>query len=443
MYMHSRSRQRISRLPMMIGSVVMLSSAIFSLSQTRPALSDAQVQSSVLSSLASAPELASQLINVSTTAGVVSLSGSVQNHSQRLHADQIASTTVGVQRVVDQLTIAGQSASVNVSAIDHGILQSDGTYAPREQGGQEQPSQENSSQVSTSEVPPPNGPDTDPYGRPLNGQQQSPEQMHRYLDSQQAAQHPMDGAYQQPGYGQPYANQQPLYSQPYAQPAGQPGGQAVTIPAGTIIRMRVNQHLTSRDVNVGTLFDGTVVNDIVSSGQVAIPRGAFVQGIVVDVASSGHLAGRGELGLKLTKVTLGGQNYPIVSDVFSSHGGDKTIQTVNSTVGLGALGAIFGAVAGGGAGAAIGAGVGGAAGLGASAASGRGDVYIPSEAVLSFHLLQPASVTTVSQAEMQRLAYGVPAGDGHVRRVIGRYPCPNYGPAVYPRYYGPHGYYRY
>jgi hypothetical protein len=201
----------------------------------------------------------------------------------------------------------------------------------------------------------------------------------------------------------------------------------------------VNQHISSHDIKAGTPFNAIVVNDIVSGGQVAIPRGTQVTGTVVDATSSGTLKGRGELGLALTQITLGGQTYPITSDVFTAHGGDKTTQTVNSAIGLGALGAIFGAVAGGGAGAAIGAGIGGAAGIGASAASGRGDVFIPSEAVLNFRLTQPTSVTTVSQAELQRLGYGVPQGGPQMVR---RYPPPGYYYAAPVYYYPPRGYYR-
>jgi hypothetical protein len=60
-------------------------------------------------------------------------------------------------------------------------------------------------------------------------------------------------------------------------------------------------------------------------------------------------------------------------------------------------------------------------------------VFIPSEAVLTFHLAAPATVSTVSEQEMQRLAYGVPAG--------GREPAvqrrrPYYAPYPPPAPYG-------
>lgn len=213
------------------------------------------------------------------------------------------------------------------------------------------------------------------------------------------------------------------------------------VPSGAMLRMRMNQGLDSNSAQSGTSFEGVVLNDVVADGAVAIPRGARVQGTVVDAQSSGALKGRGELELELTEVTLAGRTYAIVSDQWSRTGADKTGQTVSSALGFGAIGAIIGGIAGGGAGAAIGAGVGGAAGLGASAASGRGRAFVPLEAILTFHLTQPVSLTTVSQAEMDRLAAGVSLG---ARRLQRRPPPPSpnyYGPGYYPGpYYYPSRY---
>ena len=96
-------------------------------------------------------------------------------------------------------------------------------------------------------------------------------------------------------------------------------------------------------------------------------------------------------------------------------------------------------MAGGGRGAAIGAGVGGALGLGSAAASGGGQVYVPSEGLLTFHLAQPATVSTVSQAEMDRLAQGVPQG-AQPQQLRRRYPTVYYGPGYYRPYPYPYGY---
>lgn len=190
--------------------------------------------------------------------------------------------------------------------------------------------------------------------------------------------------------------------------------------------------MDSKNTAPGTVFDGVVISDIIAGNAVAIPRGTSVQGKVVEVHNAGSLKGKGELALQLTQIALGGRTYPVVSDAWSHQGADKTGQTVGNAVGLGAFGALIGAVAGGGPGALIGAGLGGAAGVGASAASGRGEAVLPAEAILNFRLVQQLPLTTVSQEEMDRLATGVQP----VQRLHRRYPPPPpyyyYGPAYYP-----------
>jgi hypothetical protein len=193
--------------------------------------------------------------------------------------------------------------------------------------------------------------------------------------------------------------------------------------------MRLSEGLTAKLIRPGTAFDGTVLNDVIADGEVAIPRGATVQGTIVQANASGAVGGKGQLALQLNSVSLSGRNYPIVSDTWTHYGRDKTGQTVGSAVGLGGFGALIGALAGGGAGAAIGAAAGVGAGIGASAASGRNDVVVPAEAIISFHLVQPASVVTVSQQEMDRLGYGVQSANLQRRPV----PPPAYArPGYYP-----------
>jgi hypothetical protein len=207
-----------------------------------------------------------------------------------------------------------------------------------------------------------------------------------------------------------------------------------------MLRIRINQGLSSHHTAPGSIFDGTVLNDVIADGAVAIPRGASVQGTVVEAKDSGALKGRGELTLQLTRLTLGGQSYALATDTWKRNGQDKGQHTVNSAIGLGALGALVGAVAGGGEGAAIGAGVGGAAGVASSAASPNGSVIIPPEAVLTFHTEQPATVATVSEQEMARLSYAAGPNSGAQPVVRRRYPdvyyspYPPYSPYYYPRY---------
>jgi hypothetical protein len=356
------------------------SSASTASSANSSVIPDAQIEANVLKAFAGAPELTDQKITTTTVYGVVTLSGTVRDEPTRVKAETLASRAVGVKKVVDEMTLATDVAPAAVGTNPN--LQSDGTMAPAAPAAPAQP-----------------GP--------------APQASQRSYPSQ------------------PTYPSQPAYAAPAPEPYGaQQAGQPVTIPNGSMLRIRINQGLDSKHSQPGTTFDGIALNDVVADGAVAIPRGAAVRGSVVSSKAAGNLGGRAELSLQLTNVTLAGKVFPLVTDQWSNVGPDKTIRTVNNTVGLSALGAIIGAVAGGGAGAAIGAGAGAAAGLGTSAASGAPQALIPPEAILTFHLTQPAPVTTVSQAEMDRLGTGVPAGGA--TRLVRRVPPPP--PGYYPAY---------
>jgi hypothetical protein len=405
------------------------------LAQTKPAtMPDAQIEANVLKALAGAPELADQAITSTTVYGVVTLNGTVRDEPSRDLAEHVVSTTAGVQKVVDQLVIGTVPVASNDSA-DVGTnpnLQSDGSIAPPD--GQSQPQ----TSSNTASVPQSGAPQQQGQYPPAYGSQQQPTGQYppAYGAPPQGGQYPspQTGQYPPP-YGAPQQPYPPQYGQPQRPYVAQKGGDAVVVPVGATLRVRINQGMDSKKTVVGTPFDGVVLNDIVAGGAIAIPRGASITGTVVEAHTAGELKGKGELKLQLTSVALGGKVYPIATDFWWHQGADKTANTVGNTVGLGAVGALIGAVAGGGVGAAVGAGVGGVAGLGVSAASGKGEAVLPSEAIVVFHLTQPADVTTVSQAELDRLGAGVPVGaDPQMRR---RYPPPP--PPGY--YYGP-GYYR-
>jgi hypothetical protein len=400
---------------------------------------DAQVEASVLKALASAPELADQSISTTTVYGTVTLSGTVRDESSRVKAEQLAATTPGVKKVVDELVISGSAPSAGVQQLPQGDagqgtnpnVQSDGTMAA------------GTPQANAGQYP--------------EGQQQAPQQNPPYYGQPQQPQGQPGYPYPQAGQGQPPAYPPPPYRRgyPYGQPPAytqpqlvivQQAGQTVVVPVGTVLRVRINQPLDSRKTQPGTEFDGVVLADVIAGNQIAIPRGANVQGIVADAQPGTPLRGRGGLALQLTQVVLEGRAYPLATGEWQQAGMDKTGQTVGNTIGLGAMGAIIGAAAGGGPGALLGAGIGSAAGLGISSVGSSGEAKIPAEAILDFRLAQQAALMTVSQAELDRLGAGLPPPNQQLQR---RYAYPYPYPAAYPPppppppgYYGP-GYYPY
>ncbi|HEU5457010.1 MAG TPA: BON domain-containing protein [Terracidiphilus sp.] len=261
-----------------------------------------------------------------------------------------------------------------------------------------------------------------------------------------------------PGYGQGGYGQGPYAQGPYGR--GQYGGYRqrrpnyqlaqgpVTVPEGTLIQVRTNEPVASKRAAPGEPIQFTVIRDVTLGGVLAIPRGATVYGVVEDVrqSRSGELGGSSELALRLTSLDLGRRNYPLTSDLFRVRGPSKTGRTVGSAIGGALIGAVIGGAAGGGGGAAIGAVAGGTVGTAASAAAPGPGVWIPAEALVSFHLAEPVTVAPVSQEEADRLAEGLyPGGPRLYQRPRYRYyggygapygPYGPYGPGPYP-YYGP------
>lgn len=253
---------------------------------TSATVSDAQIEANVLKALVSVPGLANQPIKSTTVYGTVTLTGTVRDEASRDMAEKVVSEAPDVKKVVDEMTIGAvtengaQGAQQTPIAAQQGsnpALQSDGTMA------QAPPPPDQVSNTAGAYPPPPAG----AYPPPPAG----------------AYPPPPPGAYppSQPGYGQVYG-QAP--ARPYVE---QKGGDAVTVPNGTLLRVRVNQQMDSKHTVPGTTFDGVMLNDVIAGGSVAIPRGAAIQGKVVDVHKAGDFKGRGALTLQLTTMTLGGR----------------------------------------------------------------------------------------------------------------------------------------
>jgi hypothetical protein len=162
------------------------------------------------------------------------------------------------------------------------------------------------------------------------------------------------------------------------------GQKALEIPAGTTIRVRMIDKLSSEQSQVGDTFHGTLDEPIEVNGKQLYPKGADVMGRVTDVHPTGRLSEPGELDLVLNTVSSGTVAASIHVEPLIIKGESHSKSNVTKIGGGAALGAVIGAIAGGGKGAAIGTLAGGAAGTGAAAASGKRPATVDSEAVLAF-----------------------------------------------------------
>jgi hypothetical protein len=166
----------------------------------------------------------------------------------------------------------------------------------------------------------------------------------------------------------------------------------VELPAGTNLVVRMVDGVDSDAASVGQTFAASMDQAVVVNGETIIPRGADVVVKLVDAQQSGKLTGRTELTLALMSVKVNGKAVNINTQSISRESDSRGQQTARVAGGTAAVGAIIGAIAGGGKGAAIGAGAGGAAGAGAEAVTHGQRVKVPSETRLTFVLDTAVSI---------------------------------------------------
>jgi hypothetical protein len=137
---------------------------------------------------------------------------------------------------------------------------------------------------------------------------------------------------------------------------------------------------------VGQTFAASMAEPVTMGGETIIPRGADVVVKLVDAKESGKLTGRAELTLDLMSVKVDGRMVDINTQSVSRESDSRGQRTAKVAGGAAAVGAVIGAIAGGGKGAVIGAGAGGAAGVGAEEITKGQRVKVPSETRLTFVL---------------------------------------------------------
>jgi hypothetical protein len=366
---------------------------------------DGRIEMDVVHALDASKALKNDLITAATIEGEVTLSGTVSSDASSELAESIASRVPGVTKVNNNLQVGNPQAAVQ---------------APKNTDPGAQQMADSQGEDSMAPVPLPPAVNDGPAPAPGSPQAESP-----YPPGSPQAESPYPPARPQYSPQPPYAPANPrIYrTQPQAQSYAEPRG-PVTIPQGTLLQLRTNEPLNSKRAKDGEPVQFTVIRDVAFGGVLAIPKGATVHGIVTEAKKAGDLGGSPELALKLTSLDLGGQGYSLDSDQFKVRGPNKAGQTVGSAVGGGIIGTIIGCAVGRGVGCAVGAGAGLALGTAASAASPGPGVWIPAEALVTFHLSAPLTVTPVGAQEAARLAEGLYTG----------------GPSLYRRGYSPYGY---
>ncbi len=171
--------------------------------------------------------------------------------------------------------------------------------------------------------------------------------------------------------------------------------QTHVLPQGSEIKVRTDTAIPAKP-SIGTSFAASVADDVKdNTGQVVIPRGSRAQ-LVAESTDNGK-----DTALDLRSVTVNGRRYLLESpgtNKSSGSGLGANKRTAKYVGGGAAIGAVLGALMGGGKGAAIGAVLGGAGGAGTQVWRGK-KKGLPAETELSYKTaedlqMRPVAATT-------------------------------------------------
>ena len=256
-----------------------------------PMRDDQQIGGDIQAKITAESALSGQNIQVAVANGVATLTGKVDNDASRSLAAADSASVDGVRTVVNNLVVAPPRAA---------------------------------------KVTPP-----------------EPERRHREI---------AEAAPPPPPPPPPAAAPEPEKVQVIAPPAPPPPPpvKTVTLPAGTVIPIRMTDTLDSASTQSNTVFHGSLAGDLIADGMVVARSGASVVGRVITAKDATHFAGSSQLSIELTRLDTVDHPVDVVTDAFTKNGNGRGKNTAEKTGGGAAVGAILGGLLGGGKGAAIG-----------------------------------------------------------------------------------------
>lgn len=167
----------------------------------------------------------------------------------------------------------------------------------------------------------------------------------------------------------------------------------VTLPAGTVLRVRVTRGFGSDFSRVEDPVTATLARGIVIDGRTVLPAGSRVSGYVSDARRAGKVKGRARVAVRFTRIVdAESEAYSINTRPWVAVA-PATKKKDAMTIGIPAAGgAVVGALVGGKKGAGIGAAAGGGAGTAVVLSTRGREVRIGRGAILAVRLRQPLTV---------------------------------------------------
>lgn len=313
-------------------------------------------------------------IRVTANQGMVILTGTVSTELEKSAAERLAGQARGVKRVENELTASMPASAENAPPV--------AAPAPAEQPSEPSPP------TTPASAPAAERPRTRRSERLAAREAQRWGTTPRHSLSTPAQEEP-------PPVPAPVQAAAPVRAAaPTPPPPPRPPQPVrVTIPAGTVITVRLIDSVDSSRNSAGDDFKASVEAPVVVGEQVVIPRGADAHVRLVKAASAGRMSGQSELQLQLASIEIAGASYDTDTTAYDQKGGSRGKRTAETVGGGAILGGLIGAIAGHGKGAAIGSVIGAGAGTAAEAGTKAPPVRVSSETKLDFTLRLPLQVT--------------------------------------------------
>jgi hypothetical protein len=167
-----------------------------------------------------------------------------------------------------------------------------------------------------------------------------------------------------------------------------------TVPAGTVLRVRLETSVGSDSSRVEAPVHARLVNPIVIGGRTVVPAGSAVTGLVTQAVRSGKVKGRARLGMRFQTLEPAGakERYRISTSTWSRVAPATKKQDAAKIAIPAAGGAVVGGIVGGKKGAAIGAAAGGGGGTAVVLSTRGKEVRLGRGAVVLVKLIEPLTV---------------------------------------------------
>ena len=348
--------------------------------------SDAQLTTNLKAQMFSNPQTKTADLQVAVKDGVVTLSGTAPSDAARYEAYKLAASTPGVTKVNDAMTV--QVPQQTAQATPPSAVASTPVAAPPAAEPEPKPKAAHAQNKRHSRRENRAKPEKAAISEPRTESTASAAEASAARTSATA---PPTAP----------AQVQPPPQQPAAAPQAPPQPETAVFPAGTTVEIQRVDPIDSKTGQAGDEFQAVLAQPLTWNGSVVVPKGTNVYLRLVAVQTSGQYKGHSELQLQLVRLEFQGAEYHLASTTYTQAGGSRGKDTAKTVGGGAIVGAIIGAIAGGGKGAAIGGIAGAGAGGVYQGVTKAKQIRIPAETALDFKLDQPLNIPVSSTGAPQ------------------------------------------